>query len=67
MTDADIDEFFRTLGSNGLLERVAGHISFDWHRHLIGFLLTHPGLARILLRRCLDWRAVPASQGTPSA
>jgi geranylgeranyl reductase family protein len=67
MADADIDEFFRVLVSHGFLERLAGHISFDWHRHLIGFLLTHPSLARILLRRCLDWRAVPAGQGTPSA
>ena len=67
MTDADIDELFRALGSNDLLARVADHVSFDWHRHLIGFLLTHPGLARILLRRCLDWRALPAGQAVPPA
>jgi hypothetical protein len=34
-------------------------VSFDWHRELILFLLKHPKLARILMRRCLDWRAEP--------
>jgi digeranylgeranylglycerophospholipid reductase len=59
MTDRDVDEFFRTLCTDGLLARITERVSFDWHRELILFLLKHPKLSRILMRRCLDWRAKP--------
>jgi hypothetical protein len=59
MTDRDVDEFFCTLCKDGLLARITERVSFDWHRELILFLLKHPKLARILMRRCLDWRAEP--------
>ena len=65
MTDADIDELFQALGSTGLLARVADQISFDWHRHLIGVLLTHPRLVGIFLRRGLGWHPAPTGEGVP--
>lgn len=60
MTDRDVDDLFRTLHTDGLLARMTEKVSFDWHRDLILFLLKHPKLARIFMRRCLDWRAEPA-------
>jgi geranylgeranyl reductase family protein len=67
MTDADTDELFRALGSTGLLAWVAAQVSFDWHRQLIGALLTHPRLAGILLRRSLGWHVPPAGEDGPPA
>ncbi len=66
MTDRDVDDLFRTLQSDGLLARITEKVSFDWHRELILFLLKHPKLARILMRRCLDWRAGPAFSDLPT-
>ena len=59
MTDQDVDDLFRALQADGLMARIAEKVSFDWHGALILFLLKHPSLARILLRRCWDWRAGP--------
>lgn len=56
MTDQDIDDLFRALHRDGLLGSVSDKVSFDWHGKLILFLLRHPALARILVRRCWDWR-----------
>jgi len=67
MTDADIDELFHALVSSGALARVAAHVSFDWHRHLITVLLTHPRLAGIFLRQCLGRRPAPSSEDLPPA
>ncbi len=66
MTDQDVDDLFRTLQSDGLLARISEKVSFDWHRELILFLLKHPKLARILMRRCLDWRAEPGFSDLPT-
>jgi geranylgeranyl reductase family protein len=66
MTDRDVDDLFRTLHADGLLARITEKVSFDWHRELILFLLKHPKLARILLRRCWDWRAEPAFLDQPT-
>lgn len=63
MTDQDVDDLFRALQADGLMARVAEKVSFDWHGALILFLLKHPSLARILLRRCWDWRAGPPLSG----
>jgi len=63
MTDADTDDLFRALASSGVLARVATHVSFDWHRQLIGVLLTHPRLAGIFLRRGLGRYPAPAGEG----
>jgi geranylgeranyl reductase family protein len=60
MADRDVDDLFRTLHTDGLLARMTEKVSFDWHRDLILFFLKHPKLARIFMRRCLDWRADPA-------
>jgi flavin-dependent dehydrogenase len=60
MSDADTDELFRALVSTGVLARLGAHVSFDWHRHLIGVLLRHPRLAGIFLRRGLGWPSAPA-------
>ncbi|MBI4735737.1 MAG: NAD(P)/FAD-dependent oxidoreductase [candidate division NC10 bacterium] len=66
MADRDVDDLFHTLHTDGLLARMTEKISFDWHRELILFLLKHPKLARILMRRCLDWRAEPAFSDLPA-
>jgi geranylgeranyl reductase family protein len=52
MQDQDVDELFRTITSGDLLARLTERVSFDWHREIILFILKHPALARILLRRC---------------
>ena len=59
MLDADVDEFFRALSSGNLLALVTEKVSFDWHREIITFLLKHPSLARLLLRRCWDKASDP--------
>jgi geranylgeranyl reductase family protein len=66
MTDRDIDDLFHTLHMDGLLARITEKISFDWHRELILFLLKHPKLARILMRRCLDRLGEPAFSDLPA-
>ncbi len=66
MADRDIDDLFRTLLSDGLLARITEKVSFDWHRELILFLLKHPKLARIFMRRCLDRQAEPALSDLPA-
>jgi len=65
MADSDIDDLFRTLLSDGLMARIAEKVSFDWHRELAMFLLKHPKLARIFMRRCLNWQAEPAFSDLP--
>jgi len=65
MADGDIDDMFHTLHADGLLARITEKVSFDWHRELILFLLKHPKLARIFMRRCLDWQAEPAFSDLP--
>jgi digeranylgeranylglycerophospholipid reductase len=67
MSDPDTDDLFRALLSSGLLGRVTAQVSFDWHRHLIGALLTHPRLAGILLRGSLGWRPPAGGEGGPPA
>ncbi len=57
MTDQDIDDLFLALQRDGLLASISEKVSFDWHGKLILFLLRHPALARILVRRCWDWRS----------
>ncbi|HSB70543.1 MAG TPA: NAD(P)/FAD-dependent oxidoreductase [Candidatus Methylomirabilis sp.] len=59
MTDRDVDDLFRALSADGLMARITEKVSFDWHGALILFLLKHPSLARILLRRCWEWPAEP--------
>ena len=66
MADGDIDDLFRTLHTDGLLGRITEKVSFDWHRELVLFLLKHPKLARIFLRRCLDSHAEPAFSDLPT-
>jgi geranylgeranyl reductase family protein len=66
MVDRDIDDLFQTLHSDRLLARITETVSFDWHRELILFLLKHPKLARILMRRCLDRQAEPALSDLPA-
>lgn len=65
MADADIDDLFHTLHADGLMARITEKVSFDWHRELVLFLLKHPKLARIFMRRCLDWQAEPAFSDLP--
>jgi digeranylgeranylglycerophospholipid reductase len=64
MTDQDVNDLFRALQGDGIMARIAETVSFDWHGALILFLLKHPSLARILLRRCWDWKADPALFGS---
>jgi flavin-dependent dehydrogenase len=66
MTDRDIDDLFHALLTDGLMDRIVEKVSFDWHRELVLFLLKHPKLARILMRRCLDWRAEPVFSDLPT-
>ncbi len=66
MADRDVDDLFRTIHADGLLARITERVSFDWHKELILFLLKHPKLARILMRRSLDWRAEPAFSDFPT-
>lgn len=66
MADGDMDDLFRTLHTDGLLARITEKVSFDWHRELVLFLLKHPKLARIFLRRCLDTHAEPAFSDLPT-
>jgi geranylgeranyl reductase family protein len=66
MADRDVDDLFRALHTDGLLFRITEKVSFDWHRELILFLLKHPKLARILMRRSWDWRAEPPFSDLPS-
>ncbi len=66
MTDRDIDDLFHALLTDGLMDRIMEKVSFDWHRELVLFLLKHPKLARILMRRCLDWRAEPVFSDLPT-
>jgi geranylgeranyl reductase family protein len=65
MADRDIDDLFLTLHTDDLLARMTERVSFDWHRELVLFLLKHPRLARIFMRRCLDWQAEPAFSDLP--
>jgi digeranylgeranylglycerophospholipid reductase len=65
MADRDIDDLFHTLHADGLLARITEKVSFDWHRELVLFMLKHPKLARIFMRRCLDWQADPAFSDPP--
>jgi geranylgeranyl reductase family protein len=66
MADRDIDDLFHTLYADGLLARMTEKVSFDWHRELVLFLLKHPKLARIFMRRCLDWQTEPAFSDLPA-
>ncbi|MBI4573929.1 MAG: NAD(P)/FAD-dependent oxidoreductase [candidate division NC10 bacterium] len=66
MADRDVDDLFRIIHADGLLARITERVSFDWHKELILSLLKHPKLARILMRRCLDWRAEPAFSDLPT-
>ena len=66
MTDRDVDQLFHTLRQGGMLNGIAGKVSFDWHRELILFLLRHPALARLFLRRCWDRNAEPPFSDVPT-
>jgi hypothetical protein len=66
MADRDIDDLFHILHTDGLLARITEKVSFDWHRELIMFLLKHPKLARIFMRRCLSREAELAFSDLPS-
>jgi flavin-dependent dehydrogenase len=66
MTDRDLDELFRAMRSDRLLDRITEKVSFDWHREVILFLLKHPKLARIWRRRCLDRSAEPPISDLPA-
>ena len=66
MADCDVDHLFRTLRQEGLLRHITGKVSFDWHRELILFLLRHPSLARLFLRRCWDRNAEPPFSDVPT-
>jgi flavin-dependent dehydrogenase len=66
MTDRDVDQLFHVLRQGGLLNGIAGKVSFDWHRELILFLLRHPALARLFLRRCWDRNAEPLFSDVPT-
>jgi digeranylgeranylglycerophospholipid reductase len=66
MTDHDVDHLFRTLRRGNLLSHLEGKVSFDWHRELILFLLRHPALARLFLRRCWDRNAEPPFSDVPA-
>ncbi len=66
MADGDMDDLFRTLHADDLLGRIAGTVRFDWHHELIAFLLRHPKVARILLRRCWDRGSEPHFSDLPA-
>ena len=59
MADADVDELLRSLSTEQMRRSLRGVISFDWHREIILFLLRHPSLARLFLRRWWDADAEP--------
>ena len=65
MADRDIDDLFHALLADGLMARITEKVSFDWHRELVMFMLKHPKLARIFMRRCLDWQGEPAFSDLP--
>lgn len=50
LTDSEIDELFRVVQSDGILNGVARRARFDWHKDVILFALRHPALGRIFLR-----------------
>jgi digeranylgeranylglycerophospholipid reductase len=66
MADCDVDHLFHTLRQEDLLRHITGKVSFDWHRELILFLLRHPSLARLFLRRCWDRSAEPPFSDVPA-
>jgi flavin-dependent dehydrogenase len=57
MADRDVDQLFRELQREISAGRLAETVSFDWHKHLIVFLLRHPGMVRLLLRSFWDQRS----------
>jgi geranylgeranyl reductase family protein len=57
MADRDVDQLFHELQREITAGRLAGKVSFDWHKHLIVFLLRHPGMVRLLLRSFWDQRS----------
>lgn len=51
LDDSDIDRLFRVVQSDGILAGIERCARFDWHRDVIYFVLRHPELGRIFLRR----------------
>lgn len=50
LDDADIDEIFRTVGSDGILPMLSQKVRFDWHGDAIYYMLRHPMLAKVFLK-----------------
>ncbi len=65
MADADIDSLIQALSSERIGRSMRGVISFDWHHEIILFLLRHPSLARLFLRRYWDADAEPPFSDLP--
>lgn len=61
MTDRDMDDLIAAFQEDRMLSRLGQAVHFDWHRELIFFLLKHPTLSRILLRRWWDREAEPVA------
>jgi flavin-dependent dehydrogenase len=57
LADGDVDQLFRELQREITAGKLAEKVSFDWHKHLIVFLLRHPGMVRLLLRSFWDQRS----------
>lgn len=51
LTDHDIDDLFRIVQSDGILASISRNARFDWHRDVIYFVLRHPSLGRVFLKR----------------
>jgi geranylgeranyl reductase family protein len=54
MADRDVDQLFRELQREIATGKLSEKVSFDWHTHLIVFLLRHPGIVRLFLRSFWD-------------
>ncbi len=59
MADSDIDQLLTALSAESMRRSMRGVVSFDWHREIVLFLLRHPALARLFLRRWCDAEAEP--------
>jgi flavin-dependent dehydrogenase len=51
LSDSEIDDLFRIVHSDGILASISRNARFDWHRDVISFVLRHPSLGRVFLKR----------------
>lgn len=50
LTDAELDDLFRVVNSDGILKTITGKARFDWHTDVIYFALRHPALGSLFLK-----------------